>query len=64
MYANLLVKRADRPQEPYVAWKILAHADGSVTLFLDDPNDEGSYAVPAGEVVLPPGTEFSVAASF
>lgn len=52
MYANLLVHVGD--DDPVVAHQVLIHVDGEVEIHLDDPDDEGSYAVPMGVITVDP----------
>lgn len=65
MYANLRVTyRNSKGQEREVyAWEIEREASVLV-IRLDDPEDEGDYAAPAGERRINPANLLSVEASF
>lgn len=64
MYANLSVKT--NSGERLSAYEVTVAADGTTTVQLDDPTDEGSYYVHVGTRVFAPGEDapITIAADF
>lgn len=60
MYANMLV---EIDGEQHSAWKVEIGKRGKVTIFLDDPEDEGSYAAPIGKLNAT-GKKVTISADF